>query len=157
MEDSKISASGEELALIYIAPNDTVILDYISFGEQTSTMTYGQYGDGMGNWQQMEPTPNATNLGVPTSIDIGESDYSIKIYPNPTNENIHIVIDDSLYKSLSNTAQISIKDIMGRIVLSPFQINQKTNTIDISDLPQGNYFLTVVVGNYQIIKRVIKI
>ncbi len=152
----RLSASGEELALIYVALNDTVVLDHITFGEQTAEMTYGQFEDGMGNWQLMPPTPNATNVGMPTGIDESQTDGAIKIHPNPAIDLLHIELDEWLDKMPSNKASVYLQDATGRLVTSTIEMHKSNISIDTSNLSQGNYFLTITMSTHQLIKRVVK-
>ena len=56
----KLSGSGEQIGLT--APNGTSIIDSLTFGEQTTDVSYGRYPDGSDNWQFFDtPTPGASN------------------------------------------------------------------------------------------------
>jgi len=56
----KLSGDGEQIGLV--APNGTTFIDSLTFGEQTTDVSYGRYPDGSDNWQFFEnPTPGASN------------------------------------------------------------------------------------------------
>nr|MBN2278554.1 CotH kinase family protein [candidate division Zixibacteria bacterium] len=55
----KLSASGESIIL---SEPDQTIIDEVTFGEQTTDISYGRYPDGAENWQFFStPTPEASN------------------------------------------------------------------------------------------------
>lgn len=74
-----------------------------------------------------------------TSINEHLLTNKIDIYPNPTNEKIHINITKDI--TLQN-ATVSIMDISGRLVLSDIAL-EYNNTIPLNHLPQGVYILNI--------------
>jgi hypothetical protein len=80
----KLSASGEFIALV---ENDGItIIDSISFGPQTTDISFGRIPDGADNWITMTPTPGTTNNIV--SVDDEEFipyEFKLTAYPNPFN------------------------------------------------------------------------
>lgn len=85
---------------------------------------------------------------VPQKDDVDEISASdiIKIYPNPTSNNITIELTEE-----NNT--IDIYDNIGKRVNS-FQTDNKLINIDISDYPSGLYLFTI--NNNSIVKKIIK-
>ncbi len=135
----KLSASGEELALVQFNLTDTIFLDSVSFGVQTNTSTYGQYEDGMGNWQYMKPTPKTTNeLFNTNTADIGQIINSIKVFPNPTSTLLKLSISPEISMS-----RIDIINTNGQLINSINDIQNHRQGIDISKLQSGAYFLKV--------------
>lgn len=70
---------------------------------------------------------------------VGVEDHqaaSFQVYPNPANDQIHIVMDGSL----SNNGKVQLFDISGKMVLSE-NIQSASSTIDVSDLRPGLYFV----------------
>lgn len=57
----KLSAGGEHIALVNT--DGTTVLDSISFGEQTTDISFGRKTDGTGSFAFLNPTPNAMNEG----------------------------------------------------------------------------------------------
>lgn len=58
--DLKLSVSGEAFALV--APNGMTVIDSLSFGVQTTDVSYGRLPDGSNNWEFFTmPTPGAPN------------------------------------------------------------------------------------------------
>ncbi len=135
----RLNASGEELALVQFSSNDTIVLDSISFGVQSSTSTYGQYEDGMGNWQYMKPTPNTTNeLFATNTADIGPIINSIKVFPNPTSTILMVKLKPEISMS-----SIDMFNANGQLINSIVDINKHRKTIDISNLQTGTYLLRI--------------
>jgi arabinogalactan endo-1,4-beta-galactosidase len=87
---------------------------------------------------------NFCNTLLPVVSDI-ESE-GISIYPNPTTGDFEL-------KGLDKPTEIQVKDYMGRIVRI---IHYPNNRIDISDLPDGLYFLTLLLDNYVITMQLLK-
>ncbi|NLA24478.1 MAG: T9SS type A sorting domain-containing protein [Bacteroidales bacterium] len=98
--------------------------------------------------------PHLFVIGENVSVNenIAESRYSI--FPNPASERITLITD------LSETAEIQyfIIDIYGR-KLKQTNLDAKTGwqgtSIDISDLPQGIYYLKIINNKEEITKRFI--
>ncbi len=56
----KLSSGGEQIGLT--APNGTTVIDSLTFGPQTTDVSYGRLPDGSDNWQFFQnPTPGAPN------------------------------------------------------------------------------------------------
>lgn len=84
--------------------------------------------------------------------EIEEAHSAIKIYPNPTVDNL--VVDFS-----GNTQLLSYKlyNVNGAL-LSSAMFNKNISSIDVSNLPKGNYVLSVLEDNvlyktFKIIKK----
>jgi len=67
------------------------------------------------------------------------------IYPNPANDVLYI-------EGLSKTSQVTIHSAIGQ----QLSRHNTTNTIDISELNSGIYFLTVVIDDRRVTKKFIK-
>ena len=91
--DIKLSGSGEQIGIAIINFPDTVYVDSLSFGEQTSDVSYGRYPDGGEYWQYFNtPTPSTSNtlpennppvltILLPDAT-IDEDDFGAVIIPN---------------------------------------------------------------------------
>ena len=56
----KLSSGGEQIGLT--DPNGTTVIDSLTFGPQTTDVSYGRLPDGSDNWQFFQnPTPGAPN------------------------------------------------------------------------------------------------
>ena len=82
------------------------------------------------------------------SVDIFEQvfeEFSISIYPNPSSEKITLVTGTLNCANLS----YQITDLNGKYISSNF-VNIKTNIIDMLDLPNSTYFITILKDGMKI-------
>lgn len=93
---------------------------------------------------------------VGPSISIQENTFSfnMNIYPNPSKTNTYI----DLNLSKSNNVNVSVSNLVGQQVISKNfgQLSSGNNTvsIDVSNLKQGIYFVTVMAGTDRITKKI---
>jgi len=89
----KLSASGEDVVLSQVIDNETSLIDGLSFGFQSSDISFGRETDAHPNWVFFPyPTPNASNGTIPTFIDSrSKNESSISAFPNPYLDHIKIV------------------------------------------------------------------
>ena len=68
----KLSTGGEFLALVNI--DGVTILDSITYGDQSTDISYGRVFDGSSNWDFLSPTPGSTNSlsGMEISVSHNE-------------------------------------------------------------------------------------
>lgn len=91
--------------------------------------------------------------GSVTSIFVKENDYIINLFPNPSNNLLSI----DLTSLNEPVVQIMIYDFKGNLVINLNNItSSKTNTIDISELAQGNYVLNVFSNKGLLSKKFMK-
>lgn len=69
----------------------------------------------------------------------------IKVFPNPTSNYVNINSKDKI-------KQISLYDITGKKIL----ITLNNNSIDLKELPEGSYFLSVETAKGTAVKKIIK-
>jgi hypothetical protein len=95
-------------------------------------------------------------FNVPNSVGVKDiNNEEFEVFPNPTKNILYL-------KSNSNanaTTYISIVDVSGKIVLNEIVNLQAKNlqTIDLSVLPRGVYFLLLTRDNLRINKKVVKL
>jgi len=112
-----------------ITYGQTVSFTYDDSGNRISRITIG-----------LKSTSGATddsNSNEPFQDRVG--DHSILIYPNPVESEINIEIEGI---EENPDASISIIDQGGRLVLKKDNIG-RSNTINLSHLPSGNYFMLI--------------
>ncbi len=70
-----------------------------------------------------------------TGINEFTGGFEYKIYPNPANENLNVNVAEGNY-------ELKIHTILGKLVFAK-SINSKTNTLNLSELDKGIYFVTI--------------
>gem|GEM_PF-4496941 len=98
--------------------------------------------------------------GCGTSInEITEKD-SIRIYPNPANDNLTISITSPEARQANGKLRImdvSILDITGKQVTSKkYKEQSKKYIVNVEDLPAGLYFVKIKTNNGEIIRKFVK-
>ena len=107
----KLSKSGEYIAIV--DTNGSAIIDSITFGPQTTNITYGRFPDGGTVWKNLNPTPGGQNFvtGVKETQTIKV--FSLRQnYPNPFNPETMITY------ALPESGEVSFRvyDIVGNEV-----------------------------------------
>ncbi len=106
----KLSKSGEFLGIV--ESDGASIMDSITFGAQSTDISFGRYADGTDNWYKMNPTPGAANLYTDVNEEIIAFNYSLDVYPNPFNPATNI----SFTLPEGNITVVKVFDILGREV-----------------------------------------
>jgi hypothetical protein len=117
--------------------NFVPLSDTLTEGNETITLVFNYLNDTLNI--TLEDNPVAQN---PSSINENEFSQQINIYPNPASDILNIETN-MIFNS------IEIIDIEGRTVLN----TSFNNSIDISKLPAGNYFITLRGGNNEMTSR----
>lgn len=92
--------------------------------------------DEIGNGAKFTQGFHQGDLAIITSIE--EIDFLIKLYPNPTISSFTIEFNEP------QTVQLILSDENGKIITQETINNQIAKSYDVSNLSQGNYFLTVL-------------
>lgn len=100
------------------------------------------------------------NIVLPPPVDTTDTtsiiyendlDRSVKIYPNPTNDIVNIVISNSD----NNDNSIELIDVSGRVLI---QKSMKLELqLDLNSVPAGVYWLSVTQGDQKIFRQVVKV
>ena len=77
-----------------------------------------------------------SSISPPNIID--ENPLKFQIYPNPANSQLHI-------KSSIEITSATLSNLLGQVVLST--IDDNIQKIDLSDVPSGNYLITLSNGD----------
>ncbi len=109
------------------------------------------------NIQPYKPAFNLSSANTNTGVTVksGKILTVLKLYPNPVNEQLNI----SLRLDRESTLSIKITDLLGNDVLvlanerTPAGEQTKTYTIP-NKLNAGIYFLRIVAGGEQVVKRI---
>lgn len=123
----RLNNQGEDLRLY--GPDGFSLADRVVFGYIAPDQSYGRISDGAEEWVHfVGTTPDASNNGGVTEIQTLNSNNPLMVYPNPSNGQF----------SLNNSSKFNLFDLQGRLV---FQSQQRTNFVDLSYLPAGQYVL----------------
>ena len=141
----KLSAGGEFLALVNI--DGVTILDSITFGNQSTDISYGRVFDGSSEWNFLSPTPGSTNSS--SGMEVSESTLPetftlYQNYPNPFNPTT-ILRYDLPKDALVN---ITIYDMMGRVVSNLVSSRQSAGYKSIQWNATNNAGQSVSAGVY---------
>ncbi|MCK4579043.1 MAG: T9SS type A sorting domain-containing protein, partial [Candidatus Marinimicrobia bacterium] len=111
----KLNAGGEYLALV--ADDGATIIDFVSFGTQTTDISFGRYPDASDNWASLTPTPGDGNIILMVKDMAVPTDFLIAVYPNPFNA--AATIDFTLPQP--TTVSLKVYDLLGREVVTLHQ------------------------------------
>ncbi len=82
------------------------------------------------------------------SSDFPSSDVLLRVYPNPTTGLVQLHAEEMM-------TNIEISDLQGRALLS-FDVHERDFSFDISQLPDGVYFLMVMMGEHRRIEKIVR-
>lgn len=94
---------------------------------------------------------NSTNFSIESSLEIEEpKDNQFDVFPNPSNGIINLRLPE-----FSKSGEIRIVDIIGRLVYSNQLTYLANQQINLSNLPNGAYIISVKLDNQQFTKKII--
>ena len=82
-----------------------------------------------------------------------DSDITLKVYPSPATDFIHIEITPAD----TNRLFVEIIDLSGKTVINRMAVNKPLMQVDIQDLAEGTYFLKITLLNNDLSFRIEKI
>lgn len=129
----KLSKSGEAVALLNASSQ---LLDSVTFGAQTDDRGYARIPNGTGNFVIKGSTFGKNNES-PNATGEVENIGKITLAPNPTTGQLTISTDGD---PLSN---LSVFNNVGQLTKSVKGIDNQLYTLDLSDLPNGFYFVKI--------------
>mgnify|MGYP001986768672 CR=1 FL=1 len=127
----KLSSSGESVLLSNASGN---LLDEITFGVQTTDITFGRYQNGTGSFILMDPTFEVTNINTVMVEDIVSVKNTFNIYPNPASNNVTLEFENTKFQTLY------IFNLVGNIIYQK-TINDNNLEIDVSNWSKGIYII----------------
>ncbi len=145
----KLSADGEFIALTDI--DGITVIDSITFGAQTSDISYGRFPDASTNYQFLSPTPGYSNSASGIADDLLPTNFSVTAFPNPFNPTT------TIQYSLADRGEVSLNiyDLLGREILNINEgiktagiYNYTWNGKDVNGIPAGSgiYILRITGG-----------
>jgi hypothetical protein len=148
--DGKLDIPAAYAGLNYIRITDVTV----PFGAG-STDAYDI--DGIVAVSQCGPSTDSGREAAPaTEETIGEGEYGIEIYPNPTSGNAFVTVN-----ALNNldSYTVTVTDMMGRVISSDRINNQKgelIHNLNINNLPAGIYTVSVESNGTREISKLVK-
>ena len=94
---------------------------------------------------------NYLNISTLNVLDY-KSNINVEIYPNPFKKEIVI----SFSEAIDDIIQISIYDLLGRVVFTETNFLNLKFTLDLNRLPSSTYLLLIKSKNKNFIKKIIK-
>ena len=131
--DFKLSASGETL---FLSDAGNTIVDQITFGAQTTDISYGRYVNGTGGFIDMTPTYASQNSNLLGLEDAQKEEIKVLVYPNPSTGIFSYEISDA-----NSDLTMMVFDMMGNQLIT--LENNSTGTIDLSDFSNGIYLVKI--------------
>jgi hypothetical protein len=125
----KLSAGGE---LIYLFDKNQVLIDSVTFGQQTTDKSAARIPNGTGNWVIGDHTFSKNNETTTLASQEWKQN-ALSIFPNPASESFFIENNDK------SDIEIGIFDPQGKLISSK-KLPGLSTTI-ISDIPSGFYFI----------------
>lgn len=136
------------LELSETPPAGDLFVSYLCHPGPSEHWIYNQSGVGLLSFYHQRVLD-----AMPTSTEFLSLDNLFKIYPNPTQDILNIDLHSSEYASFD---QVSIVDLHGRS-LRVEQLNTMSDkfTIDVSEIPNGIYFLSANSEQTTILRKFI--
>lgn len=139
-------------------PFATFIADFQAFSDKSGVIyttgydnpSLNQNGFAFGMWCTM-PDGFTFPLQLYTGLEEGQAKGEMVAFPNPANNELYLALPQT-----TGNVTITLYDLAGKIVM---QQNANANNLiklDINDLASGMYGVSVVAGNIQYSKRIVK-
>jgi len=138
----KLSKGGEFIGIV--SGDGSTWLDSLTFGSQTTDISYGRAPDGGSVWGFMTPTPGASNVTTGMNDQVIPSEFRIAAFPNPFNPSTTI----QFRLPVGSDVSITIYDLLGREIWSKNEFNQPPGTYNIVWNAKSNMNLSVSSGFY---------
>ena len=85
-------------------------------------------------------------------IDEIETTNTLSIYPNPTNDNVTVMIDKSL-----RSGTMTLTNSLGQVVVNQSLNGISVETLDLNALPAGTYALSLINGSIRSNEMIVKL
>ncbi|MBT7859043.1 MAG: T9SS type A sorting domain-containing protein [Gemmatimonadetes bacterium] len=160
--DLKLSGSGEQIGLLQISGLDTMIVDSLSFGEQTAAVSFGRFPDGDGDFSLLTlPSPGEANATI-TLVEGEDQAGSIPQrfaladnHPNPFNPVTTINYD----LAAPSDVRLTIYTVTGQRVATLVSAHQQAGryqaTWDARGQASGIYLYRIEAGAFRQAKRML--
>jgi hypothetical protein len=112
--------------------------------ESKGVFNYGPMLDSLINWFNAGTIPSNYNPELLQGVNNPNTASEIQLYPNPTNGILHV--------EATKIVDVNVYSIDGKLVKS----YGKTSDIDMSNLPNGIYLISIETENERCVRKVIK-
>ena len=136
----KLSKAGEFLML----SNGTgTVYDSLSFGPQTTDVSFGRYPNGTGAFTFM-PTTFATANSLVSAVSTPETPRRLSISPNPATETVRVAAAVPL-------GHLQLFDAVGRLVWQRSPLREQQAEIELDGLLPGLYWVRTATGGGRLV------
>ncbi len=149
-----LSANGEFIGLT--SSDGITVIDSITFGPQTTDISYGRFPDASLNWQLFnQPTPGTSNNPTGVKENSVPLNFELTAYPNPFNPStkIRFVIPQSSFVSLK------VYNILGKEIQTLVNEEKSVGSYEVEfkalNLSSGVYFYRIDAGRYSVVKKLL--
>lgn len=115
-------------------------------GDGKYEMVTGNYRGGLGFYQQVDYI-----IGVEETA-ITAPQWQVSVFPNPATDNLTIAMENV---PTGRIVSVEVIDLMGNVVLRNTFANSNKLKLDVAELASGMYMCRMVVGNKQLVKKVL--
>ena len=119
------------------AKNDQLGAEYSLLDEAApaTRLTYRLIEVDLDGSRRLVGTTAVGSFGTPEA-------FAVKVYPNPTSQNIHVEINGS-----SDDVSLVLYDALGKVIVSRSHVSSNTADLDASMLSAGSYWLEARNGD----------
>ncbi len=137
----RLDKSGEEIGIFESPVRNSLVIDYLVFGDQTDDVSYGRETDGGTTWIAYAVTTPGYSNTLTAIYGLNATDNPLVVYPNPVQ-----------YGMIYFNKEVSVRlyDMTGRMWNESRNIQQ----LNINGIPSGLYLLKTEEG--EIVKIVIQ-
>ena len=150
-----LSADGEFVGLT--SSDGVTIIDSITFGPQTTDISYGRSPDASSNWQFFnQPTPGSSNNTTGVDEKTLVEDFILyQNYPNPFNPLTRI----QYAISSRQFVKLKVYDVLGKEIITLVNEEKPAGVYETefnaSNLSNGVYFYRIEAGKYISVKKLV--
>ena len=146
----KLSAGGEEIGIFQKSGDVFIALDTLTFGQQTTDISYGRSPNGTGDFQTLNWISPGGNNDVQVNVFDIKNEVNFEVFPNPFSDVFSIKIEDP-FLNTQNYKFLIFNQLGQKILDSDYtkdQINFSSN-----GFLKGIYFLVLKNKNGEILGR----
>jgi hypothetical protein len=152
--DFELAGAGEDVTLVQVTGGETIFIDSIHYGAQTTGVSYGRAADAQPGWRQFwTPTPGQSNSRTAWIAGDATMNQTLSMYPNPFETSV------TIRYQLTEPSEVTIRitDLTGKTVYSFYPAGEIRFTGEHAvewngtgssgqELPAGVYAVTVLPG-----------